>query len=197
MQWILVGLGNPGSEYVGTRHNVGREMLQQLVHEAGINEWKVDKKLRAQATKGEIDGKKVLVVLPDTYMNSSGAALKTLVLSKKQAEQTVVLHDDLDIPLGKIKLSFGSGAGGHKGVESIHKAVKTKDIVRIRIGISPATPKGKLKKPDSEQIVDFVLGTFKPSERAKLETAKKNIHDAITLLLGEGRAKAMTDINSR
>lgn len=176
MQWIIAGLGNPGEEYTGTRHNVGREFLMAL-----------EKKLP----------KKAKVVLPDTYMNNSGAAFKKLVTSKKQAEQLIVLQDELDLPLGAVRLSFGSGSGGHRGIDSIHKALKTKEFVRIRIGISPASPSGKLRKPNAEKVVDFVLGKFKSSEQEKLKRARKTVADALELLLEEGRAKAMTEINSR
>ena len=176
MKWILAGLGNPGKEFEGTRHNVGREFLMQL-----------EKKIP----------KNTSVVLPDTYMNNSGLAFKKLVTSKKQAEQLVVLQDELDLPLGSVKLSFGSGSGGHRGVDSIQKVLKTKDFVRIRIGISPATPSGRLKKPPAAKVVDFVLGKFKPAEHTKLKKAKKIVEDAIRLLVEEGRARAMTEINSR
>lgn len=176
MKWIVAGLGNPGEEYVGTRHNVGREFLMAL-----------EKKLPAG----------VEVVLPDTYMNDSGKVFIKLVKSKKQAEQLVVLQDELDLPLGKVKLSFGSSSGGHNGINSIQKALKTKDFVRIRIGISPATPKGKLKKPDSKKVVDFVLGKFKPAELEVLKKARKLVEEAITLLVTEGREKATMVIHSK
>ncbi len=176
MQWIVAGLGNPGVEYDDTRHNVGRDFLRA-----------VEKKIP----------KKIKIVLPDTYMNNSGAAFKKLVTSKKAAESLVVLHDELDLPLGVVKFSFGSGAGGHRGVESIQKAIKTKDFVRIRIGISPSTPSGKIKKPDAEKVVDFVLGKFKPKEVEKLKKVRKTVADALELLFEEGLDKARTEINSR
>lgn len=176
MKWIIAGLGNPGSEYVGTRHNVGREFLEFLA-----------KKLPT----------KTQVVLPNTYMNNSGRAFAKLVTSKKAAEYTVVLHDDLDLPLGSVKISFGSGAGGHKGVESIQKALKTKDFVRIRIGISPATPSGKTKKPNSSKVNDFVLGKFRASEVEKLKKARKTVAEALEILLEDGRAAAMNSINTK
>ena len=116
---------------------------------------------------------------------------------KEAAKHFIVLHDDLDLPLGSVKLSFGSGSGGHKGVESIIKALKTKDFVRIRIGISPTTPRGKLKKPDQKEVVDFVLEKFKPGELAKLKTAKKIVADALKILFADGLPAAMTEINNR
>lgn len=175
MNWIVAGLGNPGAEYTGTRHNVGRDFLEALAEKLPP---------------------KTKVVLPDVYMNNSGAALKKLVTSAKAAERLAVLHDDLDLPLGKVKLSFGSGAGGHNGVKSIQTALKTKDFVRIRIGISPATPSGKLKKVDSEKVVDFVLGTFRPPEREKLKKVRKTVARALELLVTEGKEAAMLEIHS-
>jgi PTH1 family peptidyl-tRNA hydrolase len=169
MNWVLVGLGNPGEEYTNTRHNVGREFLLDCVD-----------KLPKKAT----------VLTPDTFMNKSGAAVKPLIKSVKAAERLVILHDDLDLPVGTVKVSFGRGSGGHKGVESIERAVKTKNYVRIRIGISAGGTGGAVKKPD-------VLGTFKPSEVAELKKAKKSVKDALEILLTEGVAKAMTEINGR
>lgn len=184
MNWIVAGLGNPGKEYDGTRHNVGRDFLMAIEKKDG--------------EKGKLFGKKVTVVLPDTYMNNSGAAFKKLVTSKKQAEQLIVLQDELDLPLGKVKISFGSSSGGHNGIKSVEKAIKTKDYVRIRIGISPSTPSGKLKKPSGEDdVVKFVLGTFKPTEQDKLKKAKKLVRDALELLVTEGREKATMEIHSR
>jgi len=155
----------------------------------------IDKK---EGEKGKLFGKKVIIVTPDTYMNNSGLAFKKLVMSKKQAEQFVVLQDELDLPLGKVKLSFGSSSGGHNGINSIHKALKTKDFVRIRIGISPTTPSGKLKKPTGEEdVVKFVLGKFKPTELDKLKKSKKLVRDALELLVTEGREAATMAIHSK
>ncbi len=197
MQWTIVGLGNPGGEYDGTRHNIGRDFLLEIAEKEGVAKWKEDAKLHALTAKAELFGKKVALVLPDTYMNNSGKALTALVKSKKAAENLVVLHDELDMPLGRVKLSFGSSAGGHRGVDSIQKALKTKDFVRIRIGISPTTPSGKTKKPESEKVVDFVLGTFKPTEGEKLKKVKKLVAEALELLVNESRDHATMVIHSK
>jgi len=197
MQWIIAGLGNPGSEYDGTRHNIGRDFVAALAKKEGITEWKEDKKLHAQVAKGELFTEKALLVLPDTYMNSSGKAFVSLVGSKKQAEKLIVVQDELDMPLGTVKIAFGSGAGGHRGVDSIQKALKTKDFVRIRVGISSSTASGKIKKPDGEKVVDFVLGTFKPSEEDKLKKARKTVFEAIELMLTEGREVATMKIHTK
>jgi len=195
--WTIVGLGNPGGEYDNTRHNIGRDLLRAIAKGEDIKEWKEDSKTHAQLARGEFFGKKVTLVLPDTYMNNSGKALTTLVKSKKDAESLVVVHDELDMPLGKIKFSVGSSAGGHRGVDSIQKALKTKEFVRIRIGISPATAAGKLKKPESDDTVDFVLGTFKPGEQEKLKKVKKLLAEALELLITEGVDHATMVIHTK
>jgi PTH1 family peptidyl-tRNA hydrolase len=176
MNWIIAGLGNPDEKYVGTRHNVGRDFVNALSKDLP---------------------KKAKLVTPDVYMNNSGSAIKKLVTSKKAAEKLVVLHDELDLPLGRIKISFGASAGGHNGVKSIIAALKTQDFVRVRIGISAATPSGKLKRPQGEDIVDFVLGKFKPGEQEKLKKVKKLVAEALELILEDGKEAAMGEINQK
>jgi len=176
MKWIIVGLGNPGKEYFGTRHNIGKEVLEAL-----------KEKLSRDTKIAELN----------VYMNNSGAAIRKAVPSKKAAERLIVLHDDLDLPLGSVKLSFGSGSGGHGGVESVIKALKTRDFVRVRIGISPATPKGKARRPDPKKITDFVLGKFRTPELAKLKKSKKTVLEALEILMTKGLSAAMNEINSK
>ena len=187
MQWIVAALGNPGDEYVGTRHNVGREMLQQIEK----------KQLKESGQKSKLFGKKVTLLYPDVYMNNSGGPIKKVVTSKKAAETLVVLHDELDLPLGKIKLSFGSSAGGHNGVKSVQTALKTMDFVRVRIGISASTPSGKLKRPAPNKIADFVLAKFKPAEVEKLKKVQKLVSEALELLVTDGLPAAMTFANTK
>src|SRR5262245_55392365 len=143
MKWIIIGLGNPGAEYASTRHNVGKELVAAL-----------EEKLPTNAKVVELN----------VYMNRSGPAIKQAIGSPKGL---IVVHDELDLPLGKVKISFGNSAGGHNGVRSVVQALKTQDFVRVRVGISPATPSGKLKRPTGEALADFVLGTFKPTEHEK------------------------------
>lgn len=197
MKAIIVGLGNPTEEYVGTRHNVGRDFLLALAKKEGMPAWKRDAKLKALVTSGDFLGGKAHLVLPEMYMNLSGGSLKPLIDTKKKLETLVVVHDELDLPLGKVKVSYGSGHGGNRGVESIQKALKTKDFLRIRIGISPATAAGKLRKPDSAKIVDFVLAKFRKPEEETLKKVRKTVAEAIELFFEGGRAAAMNEINSR
>ncbi len=196
MEWTVVGLGNPGKEYEGTRHNVGRDILVALARKEGIRTWKEEQKPHMQSARGTMYTKTVRLVLPDTYMNNSGAAVKAWIRAQKDLEKLVVIQDDLDLPLGKIKLSYDSGAGGHKGIASIQRALKTNAFTRIRVGISPITPSGKLKKPSGEQVITFVLGTFRPTEQELLKKTRRLIEKALTLLVTEGRAQAMTEVNA-
>jgi PTH1 family peptidyl-tRNA hydrolase len=128
-------------------------------------------------------------------MNKSGTSLKDKIKNPKQAEKLIVVHDDLDLPLGKIKISFNRSSGGHKGLESIIKAIKTEGFVRVRVGICPTTPTGKNKKPNSSKILDFIVGPFKSAETEILKKVFKQTSLALDFLLTEGKEKAMGEIN--
>ena len=130
----------------------------------------------------------------NAYMNHSGPAIKKAVGS---AKGLIVVHDELDIPLGKVKVSFGNSAGGHNGVKSVIGALKTQDFARVRVGISPSTASGKLKRPVGADLADFVLSKFKPAEQEKLKKVKKMVAEALELLVTEGVERAQTEINSK
>jgi PTH1 family peptidyl-tRNA hydrolase len=165
------------------------------------SEWKEHKNAQSFVAKGEVDGESVELVLPQTYMNKSGSAVAKFVKSVKSAERLVVVYDELDLPIGKIKIAFSRGSGGHKGIESIARALKTKDFVRIRIGVSPVRPgkgtaKGVAKKVQgSDEVVDFILGTFKPGEKEQLETVFETVNEALESIITEGRERAMNQFN--
>ncbi|HUO50302.1 MAG TPA: aminoacyl-tRNA hydrolase [Candidatus Paceibacterota bacterium] len=196
MTWIITGLGNPGEEYVNTRHNAGRMALEFFAKQKKFGEWKDDKKIKAHVNRGAVGKSLVVLLAPDTFMNKSGAAVAQFVKSQKMAERLIVVYDDLDLPIGKIKLSFDRGSGGHKGVESIIRAVKTKKFVRIRIGVSPTTPGGKTKKPQGEkEVVDFILKRFKPAELEILQKLFKDVGSAIESIVLDGREIAMNTYN--
>lgn len=167
--YIVVGLGNPGAEYARTRHNTGRMAIDFLSE--------------------KIDGIKVLI--PDTYMNKSGSAVAKVVKSKKAAEKLVVIYDDLDLPLGTMKISYNRSSGGHRGVESIIKALKTEAFVRIRIGISP---KKKLSGPTA--VEKHILSEFKKSEQEILKKVFKKVASAVETIAEHGLTRAMTEFNS-
>lgn len=196
MTWIAAGLGNPGEEYVNTRHNTGRMALEEFAKRQKFSDWREDKKARAHVTRGAVGKNLIVLVNPDTFMNKSGSAVGKFVKSVKAAEKLVVLYDDLDLPLGKIKLSYDRGSGGHKGVESIMRAVKTKRFVRIRIGVSPETASGKLKKPLGEkEVVKFILTRFKPQEQDELKKIFKRAGEALESVVAKGREIAMNEFN--
>lgn len=194
--FIIVGLGNPGKEYDGTRHNTGRTLVEHFIKTHHFSEPKADKKLKALVTTGEIKKEKIIFVLPETFMNKSGVSVKPLVTSAKKAETLIVAHDDLDLPLGALKITFGRGSGGHRGIESIIRVIKTKNFVRIRIGIAPTTPSGKIKKPKGEkEIVDFIIGAFKPKELEIIKKISKSVSQAIEAIIVDGRTTAMNRFN--
>ena len=202
----IVGLGNPGEEYEMTRHNAGRMAVLAFVKKEGIDEPKFDKKLKALVAKGEVGGDpasvktsagkgKFQIVLPETFMNKSGDRLKPLMLSAKKAENLIVVHDDIDLPLGKIKISFGKNSGGHKGVESVIKAVKTINFTRVRIGISSTNAKGVVKKPSGDKFLDYIVGKLKPVEMTEMKKSAKKTAEALSVIISDGIEKAMGEFN--
>lgn len=196
MQYIIVGLGNPGGEYENTRHNVGRMVVEEFRKKHNFPEWTLDKSLKALVSKGTWEKDTLTLVMPNNFMNVSGKSIAPLVKNSKEAERTIVVYDDLDLPIGKMKISFNRSSGGHKGVESIIKALKTEAFVRLRVGICPTTASGKLKKPKAEnEILDFIVGPFKKSE---LEEIKKVVPVAVqnlSLILIDGREIATGKVN--
>jgi len=196
IMYIIVGLGNPGEEYEKTRHNVGRIILNYYAKKNKFEEWLEDGKLKALTSDGKIGKDKVILIEPETFMNKSGLSIKSLVSNKKQAEKLIVIYDDLDLALGEIKVSFNKGTGGHKGLESIVKTIKTKEFVRVRVGITPTTPSGKLKKPKGEQkVLDLLLKDFSKKDFEILKKTRTRIAKALDSIIIEGRAKAMNQFN--
>jgi PTH1 family peptidyl-tRNA hydrolase len=196
MAWVIVGLGNPGAEYERTRHNAGRLALEFFAKKNDASDWKVDKKSQSTTTGVRVGKNMLALVLPDTYMNKSGTAVAKFVKSVKAAEHLVVVQDELDMPLGTFKLSFDRGSGGHKGIESIMRAVKTKRFTRIRVGVSPSTATGKVKKPQGEEkVADFILARFKDHEIDDLKKVFKKISEAIECIVTEGPTIAMNRFN--
>lgn len=196
MAWVIIGLGNPGEQYTDTRHNAGRLALQSFAKTYGASAWKAHAASKSLTAGLSIGKNIVALVLPETFMNKSGVSAAKFVKSVKAAERLVVVYDDLDLPVGKIKISFDRGSGGHKGVESIMKAIKTKKFTRIRIGISPETASGAMKKPQGEKDVEkHILGAFKPGEMDELKKVFKKAGEAIECIVSDGPAIAMNTYN--
>jgi PTH1 family peptidyl-tRNA hydrolase len=192
MEYIIVGLGNPGEEYARTRHNVGRMVLESLAKRWDLSDWRDDKKLRAKMSQGKVGDQKVICILPDNYMNRSGGSVEPLVTNKKQAEHLIVVHDDIDLGLGTIRIVFNRGSGGHRGVESIEKALKTRAYFRVRVGVVPTTPSGKLKKPiGEEKVYDFILKKLSKKDGEVLDAIVKKVSDAVETFVMHGHEHAM------
>jgi PTH1 family peptidyl-tRNA hydrolase len=173
---LVVGLGNPGEKYENTRHSTGRIL-------AGL----VEKKLAQN---------KIKFLTPDSFMNNSGKMVAPFVKTKKDLKDLVVIYDDIDLPLGKIKISFNRSSGGHNGLQSVIKALKSEEFLRIRVGISPATPSGKIKKPKGEKaVLNFLLGEFKKSELETIKKLSKKVAEAVEMIFAESKEKAMSLFN--
>lgn len=198
MAYVIIGLGNPGNEYAKTRHNAGRMAVELLAKEEGLD-FELKKLAKASVAKGVIGDEKVELVVPEVFMNLNGKVLPNFVKSVKAAKKLLVIRDDLDLPLGVIKMTtYGRGSGGHKGVESIMRTLKTKDFIQMKIGISGETPKGKLKKPGTEEkVITHVIGKFSPKEEVVLKKTLKRAAEAARLFVVEGLEKAMLVANTR
>ncbi|MEK7124948.1 MAG: aminoacyl-tRNA hydrolase [Patescibacteria group bacterium] len=177
-QSLIIGIGNPDPEYHNTRHNVGWQFLDFLAKKSKAGSFEPQKKLASQLAKGHctIKGKegKILLAKPQSYVNVTGPVVAKLKSFFKVSNNAIIIvHDDLDIPFGNIKLSFDKDSAGHRGIESIMKSLKTKKFYRLRIGTSnPARVKAwdKPTKAKEAFVKDFVLSPFTPAERAKLKT---------------------------
>lgn len=193
---LIVGLGNPGEEYKNTRHNTGRMILENIAKSHDFSDWKNNLKLKALCAKGEISGEKFDFMLPETFMNNSGVAVSQIINDKKKLKNLVVIYDDMDLPLGYYKISHNKSSGGHNGLASIIKKVKSQEFTRIRIGVSPSTPTGKIKKPKGEEaVLKFLLGKYKEDEIKEIKKISKKVSEIIKMISEEGKDKAMTLFN--
>lgn len=197
--WIIIGLGNPGNEYAQTRHNVGRDIVMAIAAHEGFPDWKAHAASASLVTKGTFAGTHVTLVLPETYMNKSGRSAQKFVKSPKAAARLVVVHDDIDLPIGTWKFAFDRGSAGHKGVASIMRALKTKAFVRVRVGIArTGFLSQKIKKPaPGEGIADFVLGKFSSREQENIERVTDEVRRGLVTLITEGVDRAMSEWNAK
>lgn len=176
---LVVGLGNPGSEYAETRHNVGFGVVELLAARAGAGRFSVHKRSNSDVAEGRLAGRKIVLARPRTYMNVSGGPVAGLVkYFSVPPEEIVVVHDDLDLGFGVIRLKRGGGEGGHNGLRSISRSLGTKDYYRVRFGIG--------RPPGRQDPADFVLKRFSSVERKELEFALDLAADATEALLREG-----------
>ncbi len=184
---LIVGLGNPGKEYINTRHNIGRELLQAFQKHAKFVQFRFEKKWNAEVSEGKIGKEKITLLLPDTFMNKSGSAVDTASgFYRIKPAAVFVIHDDADLPLGPGKLPYDKHSAGHKGVESVIRALKTREFWRFRIGIA-----GKRDIPAEK----LVLKKFTPDETRLVKKITKRTIEAIMGTLEKSPQIAMNTYN--
>ena len=185
---LVVGLGNPGAEYAGSRHNVGAEVVELLAQRHGG----ALKRARERALVGEvrIDDQRVTLAFPQTYVNLSGEAVALLVRRHgiTDPERIVIVHDELDLPLGRVKLKRGGGLAGHNGLRSIKAHLHTDAFLRVRIGVG--------KPRSKEQGADHVLRRMPKADRVELDVSVHQAADAVELILAKGVDAAMNQVNT-
>jgi PTH1 family peptidyl-tRNA hydrolase len=189
--FLVVGLGNPGPEYAGNRHNVGAMVLDELAGRAGVK-LSTGKGPRARAASGEgrLAGRRVVLARPGTYMNESGGPVRGLLdYHKLPVADLVVVHDELDLPFGSVRLKRGGGEGGHNGLRSISRSVGSRDYLRVRVGIG--------RPPGRQDPADFVLRDFSGSERKTLALVLAEAVDAVETLLERGLEAAQNLVHPR
>ncbi len=189
---IIVGLGNPESRYAGTRHNLGFEILEKYVKETGNEGWTMEDRFKAEVIKrGEL-----VFIKPQTFVNKSGLAVGLIAkFYKIVPEDVIVVHDELDLPLGKIKVRIGGAAAGHHGVESIISALGTDQFIRVRLGIGNLKTKSAEKKAIHVSAEKFVLEPFLHSEKSQVKHMIKQALKALDILLEKGLEQAQNQFN--
>jgi len=191
--FLIVGLGNPGKKYEKTRHNIGFMIADEIVANFQFSTFNFQSIFNAQISKGEIAGKRIILAKPQTFMNNSGVVVKKLIRNLKlEIRNLIVIHDDLDLPLGKIRISKGRSSAGHKGVESIIKELGTKNFIRFRIGIHSAD---NIFLTAVKKMSKFVLQKFSKDEEKVIKGVIKKTIEAIEFSLKQNLEKAMNKFN--
>ncbi len=188
MTWLIVGLGNPGPTYAATRHNVGYHVTDELAARMG-GQFSSLKAARADVVSGQLVGQRVVLGRSRAYMNESGGAVSALLkYYGVEAENLIVIHDELDLPLGSLRCKLGGGDNGHNGLKSIRKSIDTGDFLRVRFGIG--RPVGR------QEVHDFVLKPFTATERVEAQIVVQEAADAVESLLEVGLVKTQSTFNS-
>lgn len=184
--YIIVGLGNPGKDYVGTRHNVGFSVIDELADRYNIS---VDTlKHKGMIGKGVIDGNKVILVKPTTYMNLSGECVREVMdYYKTDIEDLIVVFDDISLEPGKLRLRAKGSAGGHNGIKSLIAHLGTQEFMRVKFGVGD--------KPKGWDLADWVLGHFKPEDMVAVNDGVKKACEAIVCIMNEGVESGMNRFN--
>src|SRR2546430_6894709 len=184
---LVVGLGNPGREYAGNRHNVGYLVADELARRHGGG-WR--SKFSGQLAEIRLDGHKVALLKPETFMNESGRAVSAAArFYKLVPDEVLVIHDEGDFDLGRLELKVGGGLGGHNGLRSVAQHLKTQDFLRLRIGV------GRPERGDRRPLADYVLSNFEPHDDA--DALVNRAADAVEQLDADGLERAQAAVNRR
>lgn len=186
---IIAGLGNPTKEYEGTRHNIGFSVIDKLADKYNIS--MNEKKHKAICGKGMIEGEKVILLKPQTYMNLSGESVVDAVNFYKvdPEEDVIIIYDDIDLDVGKLRIRAKGSAGGHNGMKNIIAHLGTQVFPRIRVGVGA--------KPKDWDLADYVLGRFPKEELPEIEAGRKTACEAVKIIVSQGVEVAMNRINGR
>jgi PTH1 family peptidyl-tRNA hydrolase len=197
---LIVGLGNPEDKYAGTRHNLGFLVLDEFRRKLNLGEWSLEKKLKSEVIVGRLqvtgDSEQLILVRPQTYMNNSGMGVFAAASYYKVApEDVVIVHDELDLHRGQIKLRLGGAAAGHHGVESVINALGTDKFIRLRLGIGNWRTEGAEKSADKIGTEKYVLEQFTQKESSDVKKMIKQAIKALEILLDKGLDKAQNQFN--
>lgn len=193
---LIVGLGNPGEKYAGVRHNLGFMVVEKLGQAFNNEQWTFNRKLKSEIVKCQISNVNCILAKPQTYMNNSGLAVRQLAdYYQPPTADLIVIHDDLDLPLGKIKIRLGGAAAGHHGVESIIAALGTDQFTRVRLGIGNLRTLSGEHKSQSKLTEKFVLESFIHSEKPQVKHMIKQAIKALDLILEKGLEVAQNQFN--
>jgi PTH1 family peptidyl-tRNA hydrolase len=185
---LIAGLGNPGAEYAGTRHNIGFMLVERLA-ERGRAAWKLEKKFDARLAWVEQSGRKMILCQPQTFMNDSGDAIGALArFYQLPPDRLLIVADDADLPLGQIRMRAKGSSGGHHGLESVEQQLATREYPRLRLGIGR-------RAGDDREITDYVLGRFKPAEREMVEEILARAAQQAECWWSAGIKEAMNQFN--
>ena len=182
---IIAGLGNPGAEYANTPHSVGFEVVDSIASEIGAA-WEAKKSFSCLWAKGTFAGERVVLLKPQTYMNLSGDSVAPMVkYSNAAPADLIVVHDDIDLPLGRLRIRKGGSCGGHNGVRNVIERLGTQDFARVKIGVGN----------DKSNVVAHVLGKFSPDARAVVDKAVAEAAKAVAAIIKDGPDKAQNAFN--
>ena len=186
MAALVIGLGNPGGEYSNTRHNIGWMCLDELSRRGKFGRER--REGQARVREGSVEGYDIVLARPQTFMNLSGKAAVPLVRKfGVPVEDLIVVHDEIDLPFGRLRLKRGGGSGGNNGVKSLTASLQSPEFMRVRIGVG--------RPPEGSDAVDHVLSTFGRDERERLPSVLQRAADAVLSLIRDGLEPSMTEFN--